>query len=259
MFLQDLHDPAPATPPPSAPKGLMAACMAFLDRCAYRAMTTDEDLEHLLRWRWENYRAGGSIRDIESPAEFDDHKDQLPTARTVGVYYDGRLVASMRTHAINSDVPENLRVVDILRDEVAREVEKGARFVYASRWTSDPRLKTSMPLVVATTRITCLAAGYHNADALLNTSRENHLKMYRRMQDAEPWIEEPTLVENFDFRYFLVRSPYRVFRARMFTDRQPYLSSDRERRAMFAPDADPGAMIAPSAAAVLEGREAAAD
>jgi hypothetical protein len=218
-------------------------------------MTSPEDLEHLVRWRYENFMASKSVSNRDRTAEeFDDHKDCLPTARTVGLYLDGRLVASMRMHALNAE-NFNIEALDVERDRVEREVARGRRFVVASRWITDPAFSNLMPLTVAATRITCLAAGYHDADYLLSTSRESHARMYARMQDAKIWSEKAVAVPHYNYLYHLIASDFHAFRERMHLDRQAYLSSARERSEMFAPDADHRRMIVPSAAAVLSGEE----
>lgn len=238
------------------PHGLMAWTVAFLEQCRYRAMSSAEDFEMLARWRWEHYMEGDTIKNRSmTVGDFDDGKDHAPTARTVGLYVGDQLVSSMRMHAITQE-HYNIGVVDVEKRRVADEVEKGRRFVYASRWVSDPKFKSMMPLIVATTRISCLAAEYHRADYLLSSSRENHVKTYVRMQDAVLWSETPQPLENLNYLYHLISSEYRPFRDRIAENRQAYLSSARERAQMFAPDADSALLIRPSVGGVLVGAEA---
>jgi hypothetical protein len=237
------------------PQGTMGWTIKFLERCSYRAMTSEADLDFLSRWRWKHYMEQETIKNRSMTIhDFEDGKDRLPTARTIGLYVDGSLVSAMRLHAINSEA-YNIDVVDIARDRVEREVADGKRFVYSSRWVSDPQFSGTVPLIVATTRITPLAAEYHRADYALSSSRENHVKMYERMQNAVLWSERPEPIDNLDYLYHLISSDYHEFRDRIPVDRQGYLSSARERREMFAHDADSSKMIRPSAADVLAGLE----
>ena len=237
------------------PQGTMGWTVAFLDRCLYRAMTTEEDMDFLSRWRWKHYMEQETIKNRSMTVlDFEDGKDRLPTARTVGLYVDGVLVSAMRLHAINAEA-YNIDVVDICKDRVEREVADGRRFVYSSRWVSDPKFSATVPAIVATTRITPLAAEYHRADFALSSSRENHVKMYQRMQNAVLWSDKPKAIDNLEYLYHLIASDYHEFRDRIPVDRQGYLSSHRERAAMFAEDADASLMIRPSAGNVLDGSE----
>lgn len=237
------------------PQGTMDWTIRFLERCTYRAMNSAEDLEYLSRWRWQHYMEQETIKNRSmTAADFEDGKDHLPTARTIGLYVDGQLASAMRLHAINSD-DYNIDVVDIGRDIVERKVADGRRFVYSSRWVSDPRFSGTIPLIVATTRITPLAAEYHRADFALSSSRENHVKMYERMQNAVVWSDKPEPLENLEYLYHLISSDYHAFRERIPFDRQGYLSSRREREEMFAPHADSTRMIRPSVGDVISGRD----
>lgn len=237
------------------PAGTMGWTVNFLERCAYRAMTSDDDMEFLSRWRWQHYMDQETIRNRSLTAlDFEDGKDRLPTARTVGLYVEGTLVSAMRLHAITQET-YNISVVDLGKDRVEREVADGRRFVYSSRWVSDPKFSSTVPAIVAATRITALAAEYHNADYALSTSRENHVRMYQRMQNAVLWTERPERLPDLDYLYHLIASDYHEFHERLHIDRQGYLSSQRERQAMFSPDADSNRMIEPSAGNVLDGNE----
>jgi hypothetical protein len=237
------------------PAGLMAWTLDFLDRCTYRAMTSPEDIEALSEMRWKNYMEGQTLKNERMTVdEFEDGKDSLPTARTVGLYVDGRLASSMRIHAVNAE-HGNTCVIDVHRERIETEIAKGMRFVYANRWISDPEFSNTMPLIVATTRITCLAAEYHRADRLISLSRENHVKTYVRIHNADVWSEEPKPIDNLNYLYHLISSSYDNFRGRMWTDRQAYISSARERDGMFSPSADNALFVKPSARAVLCGEE----
>ena len=237
------------------PQGTMGWTVKFLERCEYRAMTSDTDLDFLSRWRWQHYMEQETIKNRSMTVhDFEDGKDRLPTARTIGLYVDGALVSAMRLHAINSDA-YNIDVVDISRDRVERAVADGKRFVYSSRWVSDPKFSGTVPLIVATTRITPLAAEYHRADYALSSSRENHVKMYERMQNAVLWSKKPEPIDNLDYLYHLIASDYHEFRDRIPVDRQGYLSSAREREEMFSPHSDSSRMIRPSVGDILAGIE----
>lgn len=239
-----------------APTGVMAWTLAFLERVRYRVLSSPGDAEMLRDLRWRYYREAGTLIDPEMTAdEFVDGKDDLPTARTIGVHFDGRLVATLRAHAITAETAANAAAVDVLPHLVEREARNGKRFVFASRWTSEPDMSNSLPLMIATMRTSCLAAGHHRAHHVLSVSRENHVKAYKRLQDAEVWSAEPVQVEGMNYRHHLVASDYGRFRRRMFVDRQAYLSSRREREALFGLSADPEAMVLPSASAVLAGTE----
>ncbi|MDW9478805.1 hypothetical protein GOB57_08830 [Sinorhizobium meliloti] len=233
----------------------MAWTVKFLERCSYRAMTSDSDLDFLSRWRWQHYMEQETIKNPSMTVQdFEDGKDRLPTARTVGLYVDGALVSAMRLHAINAEA-YNIDVVDIGRERVERELAKGKRFVYSSRWVSDPKFSATVPLIVATTRITPLACEYHRADYALSSSRENHVKMYERMQNAVLWSDRPEPIDNLDYLYHLISSDYHEFRDRIPVDRQAYASSAKEREEMFSPLADSAKMITPSVGDVLAGLE----
>jgi hypothetical protein len=235
------------------PAGTMAWTVKFLERCAYRPMTTTADREFLSRWRWQHYMEQETIKNGSMTVhDFEDGKDDLPTARTVGLYVDGTLAAAMRLHAINAEA-FNIDVVDIARDRVEREIAAGKRFVYSSRWVSDPKFSNTVPFIIAATRITPLACEYHRADYALSSSRENHVKMYQRMQNAVLWSEKPEPIDNLDYLYHLIASDYHEFRDRIPVDRQAYASTKAERHEMFSPTSDGSRMITPTAPDIAAG------
>jgi hypothetical protein len=216
-------------------------------------MTSDADHEFLSRWRWQHYMEQATIKNGSmTEKDFEDGKDDLPTARTIGLYVDGTLAAAMRLHAINADA-YNIDVVDIAKDRVERDVAAGKRFVYSSRWVSDPKYSNTVPFIIAATRITPLACEYHSADYALSSSRENHVKMYQRMQNAVLWSEKPEPIDNLDYLYHLIASDYHEFRDRIPVDRQAYASSAAERGHMFSPTVDGTKMIRPSAPDIVAG------
>lgn len=237
------------------PQGTMAWTVKFLERCAYRTMTSDEDLEHLARWRWQHYMEQETIKNRSMTIQdLEDGKDRLPTARNIGLYLDGALVSAMRVHAITAEA-FNIGVLYIGRERIEREVANGKRFVYSGRWVSDPKHSASIPLIIATTRLIALACEYHKADYAISISRENHVKTFVKLQNAVLWTDKPVPLENFDYLYHFCAADYHAFKRRIPIDRQAYFSSAREREEMFGDNADNLKMIRPSAGDVLNGTE----
>src|SRR4051794_448835 len=72
-----------------------------LDHVEYRYCDGGEDLEAIYRLRYESYLKAGLLRPNTARIVRDSF-DDLPNSYRYGVFYDGRLVSTIRLHMIDA-------------------------------------------------------------------------------------------------------------------------------------------------------------
>src|SRR5262245_29157189 len=75
-----------------------------LEHVEYRYCDSGEDLEAIYRLRYESYLKAGMLRPNASRIVTDSF-DDLPNSYRFGVFYDGRLVSTLRLHAVSAMHP----------------------------------------------------------------------------------------------------------------------------------------------------------
>src|SRR5690606_23978884 len=93
-----------------------------LEHVEYRLVTGGEDLEELYALRYRSYLQSGMCGPIAG-GMFVDSWDELPNCYRFGVYYDGRLVSTLRLHYISREHPRSPSVdgyPEVLTERLAR-------------------------------------------------------------------------------------------------------------------------------------------
>src|SRR4051794_34697320 len=75
-----------------------------LEHVEYRYCDGGEDLEAIYRLRYESYLKAGMLKP-NAARMVTDSFDDLPNSYTFGVFYDGRLVSTVRLHAVDAAHP----------------------------------------------------------------------------------------------------------------------------------------------------------
>ena len=159
-----------------------------LDRVEYRYCDSGEDLEAIYRLRYESYLKAGLLKPNAARAVIDSF-DDLPNSYRYGVFYDGRLVSTIRLHAV--DAAHSLAPsTELFGDVLLPRIAAGDSFVDPSRFAADPEAAHALKVLpYVTLRLALIACRYFKPTACLTTVREEHVAFYRRVFDAQPVVE----------------------------------------------------------------------
>ena len=159
--------------------------MQLLDRIEYRRVETGEDMEEVARIRYKAYKAGEVMHlGTESPllideADFDSH------AYVFGIYYDERLISTVRLHHVT---PEH-RVTStgkVFPDEINAFLDAGMTLIDPVRLAADPEMWREMPAIpYLTLRLATMATDYFQVDRCLQMVKPAHSAFYKRVFDAD--------------------------------------------------------------------------
>jgi hypothetical protein len=120
---------------------------------------------------------------------FEDRWDDLPNSYRFGVYYDGRLVSTLRLHYISREHPYSPSVdayPEILLDRLAR----GETFIDGTRFATDP-YSAPAPGVLPflTLRLGMVASSHFGQTAVLTPVKVEHSAYYARIFNARQRTE----------------------------------------------------------------------
>src|SRR5690606_5979414 len=74
----------------------------ILEAVEYRRCENGEDLEDIYRLRYKSYHSAGLIRSNSERKIADEH-DESETAYCFGVYYEGKLISTIRLHHVTAE------------------------------------------------------------------------------------------------------------------------------------------------------------
>jgi hypothetical protein len=167
---------------------LNRSIMQMLEHVEYRLVTGGEDLEEIYRLRYQSYLQSGMCGPIEG-GMFEDRWDDLPNSYRFGVYYDGRLVSTLRLHYISSEHPYSPSV-DAYPEILSARLARGETFIDGTRFATDP-FSAPAPGVLPflTLRLGMVAASYFNPTAVLTPVKVEHSAYYARIFNAKQRTE----------------------------------------------------------------------
>ena len=205
--------------------------LELLEKLEYRRADTEEDREEIFRFRYRCYLDEGAI--LPNPEErFTDHYDELGGTWLIGVYLEGRIVASKRISVATAEFPE-LPAMWAFRKEIQPLLDAGQVVIDPTRLTVDRNVSHEHPhLAYMAARIGWMAGEYFQADTILATLRREHYAFYRRVFNAKEVCEPryyPTLIKPLG----LVKLDYFAERDRVNARYPFFRSTDFERRMMF--------------------------
>lgn len=205
--------------------------LELLEKLTYRRADTEEDREEIFRFRYRCYLEEGAI--LPNPEErFSDHYDELGGTWLVGVYLDGRIVASKRISVATAEYPE-LPAMWAFREEVQPLLDAGQVVIDPTRLTVDRSASREHPLLAyMAARIGWMAGEYFRANTILATLRSEHYAFYRRVFNAHVVCEPryyPTLIKPLG----LMSLDYFAERDRVNARYPFFRSMDFERRMIF--------------------------
>lgn len=203
----------------------------LLAKIEYRRAETEEEREEIFRLRYRCFLGEGAIS--PNPEErFTDRYDELGGTWLVGIYLDGRIVASMRICVATAEFPE-LPAMWAFKNEVQPLLDAGQVVIDPTRFTVDRNVSREHPLLAyMTARIGWLAGEYFQANTILATQRREHQAFYRRVFNYK-LIAEPRHYPTLEKPLGLMTLDYFAERDRV-NNRYPFFRSTAlERRMMF--------------------------
>ena len=205
--------------------------LELLEKVEYRRADSEAEREEIFRFRYRCYLDEGAI--LPNPEErFTDHYDDLGSTWLIGVYLDGRIVASKRISVATAEFPD-LPAMWSFEEEVRPLLDAGQVVIDPTRLTVDRNVSRENPhLAYLAARIGWMAGEYFQADTILATLRKEHYAFYRRVFNAEVVAEPrfyPTLIKPLG----LMSLNYPEVRDRVNARYPFFRSTDHERRMMF--------------------------
>ena len=159
-----------------------------LEHVEYRYCDGGEDLEAIYRLRYESYLRAGMLKP-NAARMVTDSFDDLPNAYTFGVFYDGRLVSTVRLHAVNAIHPLSPST-EVFGDVLMPRIAAGESFVDPSRFAADLEMSATLKVLpYVTLRLGIVACRYFKPDACLTAIKEEHAAFYKRVFASEPVVE----------------------------------------------------------------------
>ncbi|WP_110034252.1 N-acyl amino acid synthase FeeM domain-containing protein [Hoeflea marina] len=211
--------------------------MRFLNNIEYRRIESTEDLEDIARIR---YRAMSSVG-LAPPdgTILIDDLDFKPNAHILGIYFDERLVSTLRIHHVTSSERDSVAVAHF-PDVMNPLLDAGHTFIDPVRFAADPAIMREYPMLpYLTLRIVTMATDYFQTDYCLSVIKPNHRAFYKRIFNFKPMVEPryfPKYGSNIELHW-----SDRIADLQNIYDRFPFFNSKPiERRLMFAPQAQLG-------------------
>jgi N-acyl-L-homoserine lactone synthetase len=156
--------------------------MDILSRIEYRRVECFEDLEEIGRLRYLAYSDRGIVtksREMIDEADFDPH------AHVLALYYEGRLLSSVRLHHVT---PEH-RLCQSASDfgsEIAALLDARRSFIDPARFAADPEAGAEFSWIpYMTLRPAIAAAAFFGADLVMQHVQTRHASFYKRVFYAD--------------------------------------------------------------------------
>ena len=217
--------------PSTGPGTFSRKLFELLDRIEYRRVETTEDMEDVARIRYKAYKMA-DILTLEGSTLIDDI-DYDPQAYIFGVYFEERLISTVRIH----HVTPGHRVSStrgIYPDEIDAFLDAGMSLIDPVRFAADPAILGEMPAIpYFTLRIAAMATDYFNADRVLQLVSPQHASFYKRVFLANTIVEPRTSCGKYNIPLTLMATEANEIRTALYR-RYPFFQSEAlERRMMF--------------------------
>lgn len=190
--MKTVRDGAPSGSGADTGSALNHSMMRLLEHVEYRLVTGGEDLEEMYRLRYQSYLQSGMCGPIAS-GMFKDRWDDLPNCYRFGVYYDGRLVSTLRLHYISPEQP-NSPSVDGYPEILTKRLAEGETFVDGTRFATDAyNAPAPGVLPFLTLRLGMVASSYFGQTSVVVPIKLEHSAFYHRIFNATQQSEGKVL------------------------------------------------------------------
>jgi len=206
--------------------------LSLLARAEYRRCETGEDREAIYRLRYRAYLAQHLVPPMKEQA-VKDRWDDAPNAMLYGVYFDDRLVSSLRIHHITAAEPFGA-VMGVFADLIEPRLARGETFVNKSQFVADPETASFVRAIpYLTLRLAVMANVYFQTDGSLGIIREEHAAFYRRFFDSRR-VGQPRPYPPFTVPVMLYETDCRRSVPGILEKFSFFRSSPLEQRLLFA-------------------------
>ena len=169
----------------------VSGVLNLLEQVEYRHLDRGEDFEDVCRLRYKSYVQSGMMAPNAAKAVRDKY-DELPNSFVFGIYFDGRLVSTLRLHHATERYPLSPST-DVFGEELMPRVAAGETFIDPSRFAADMEWSgTLRTLPYITLRLAVLGCKYFNPTYCLTAVKEDHASFYRRIFRSEEAAEPRT-------------------------------------------------------------------
>lgn len=169
--------------------------LSVMDHIEYRFCDSGEDLEAIYRLRYDAYLQAGMLKPNALRMVHDEF-DDLPNSYRYGVFYDGKLVSTLRLHYVSARYPQSPSVA-VFRDVLAPRLEAGETFIDPSRFAADSEWSSQLRVLpYVTLRLAVVACAYFKPTYCLTAVKEEHSAFYNRIflsEEAAPLRHYPGL------------------------------------------------------------------
>jgi hypothetical protein len=210
--------------------------MDILSRIEYRRVECYEDLEEIGRMRYRAYVDSGKL--APKSKEMIEEADLDPHAHVLALYYEGRLLSSVRLHHVAPEHPLCQASSDF-GPEIDALLSAGRTFIDPARFAVDPEFGSEYSWVpYMTLRPAIAAAAFFGTDLVMQHVHMRHVSFYKRVFYADSIVES-----RYSPRYLadlsLMSTDTRLTGPKLLT-RFPFFKTKAcERTMLFARDGSP--------------------
>ncbi|MEZ2128388.1 MULTISPECIES: hypothetical protein [unclassified Sinorhizobium] len=206
--------------------------MSVLDHVEYRRIESGEDMEDVARIRYKAYKLADILplsgSKLIDDIDFDDH------AYVFGVYYDERLISTVRIHNITPDHRVS-STRSIFPNEIDALLDAGLSLIDPVRFAADPEIMREMPAIpYLTLRIAIMAAAYFDSDRVLQLVSPQHAAFYRRVFYAQVLVPPQKNRGKYNIELTLMATNTKEVGRTLLTRFPFFISNASERRLMFS-------------------------
>ena len=218
--------------------GFNGKLMRLLDGVEYRRVETSEDMEDIARIRYKAYKMA-DILPLKGSTLIDDI-DFDPNAFVFGVYYQERLISTVRVHHVTSEHRVSSSG-SVFPDEIDGFLDAGMSLIDPVRFAADPQVMREMPAIpYLTLRIATMASDYFGTDRVLQLVSPQHAAFYRRVFQADVLVEPQKNRGKYNIELTLMATRVKEVLPKLYV-RYPFFKSEAfERRMMFSRVSDTG-------------------
>lgn len=216
----------------SATNRFSTKLLELLDHVEYRRIETGEDMEDVARIRFKAYKMADILplkgSTLIDDIDFDSH------AYVFGIYYEERLISTVRLHHVTPDHRVSSSG-SIFPDEINAFLDAGMSLIDPVRLAADPAVLREMPAIpYLTLRIATMATDYFGVDRCLQLVKPQHAAFYKRVFDADTIVTPQKNRGNYNIDLTLMATRVKEVLPPLY-ERFPFFKSEAfERRMMFA-------------------------
>jgi hypothetical protein len=238
--------------------GFSAGVMRLLENIEYRRIDNTDDLEDIARLRYKAFTMVG-LAQQNGESLLIDELDFKPNAHVMGIFFDERLVSTIRVHHVTAEHRHGVAVAQF-PDVMHPLLDAGKTFIDPVRFAADPEIMRDYPaLPYLTLRVATMATVYFDVDFCLSVTKPNHSAFYKRVFRSIE-LAGPRYVEQYKNYLELYAANAHELKRTLFERYAFFQSQPYERKLMFAPREElglPPLTILPTAKYAVERANAA--